>query len=116
MSTRGRALSNHYALEEHPRLIIHDSLCVFLRCKDSLQCQNMMRGYLEGEHSAGLESQVSLEVLSNLTHEPLEGQLADEQLSGLLVLANLTQGDSSWPVPVCICFLSALNCQAVPNG
>ena len=71
--------------------------------------------YLQGEHSAGLEPQVSLEVLSNLTHEPLERQLADEQLSGLLVLANLTQGDSSWPVPVCTCFLSALNWAAILN-
>ena len=54
---------------------------------------------LEGKHCAGLEPQVGLEVLGNLTHQPLERQLADEQLSGLLVLANFTQGDSSWPVP-----------------
>ena len=43
--------------------------------------QVSLSSFLEGEHSAGLESQVSLEVLGNLTHKPLEGQLADEQLS-----------------------------------
>ena len=29
----------------------------------------------------------------------LEGQLADEELSRLLVLTDLTESDSSWPVP-----------------
>ena len=37
-----------------------------------------------------LEAKVRLEVLRNLAHEPLEGQLPDEQLRRLLVLANLT--------------------------
>ena len=64
--------------------------------------------YLESKDSTGLESQVGLEVLSNLTHQPLERQLADEQLSGLLILADLTQSDSSWPIPAigrsCISF------------
>lgn len=69
--------------------------------------QVSLSSLLEGKDSAGLKSQISLEVLGNLTHQPLERQLADEQLSGLLVLADLTQGDSSWPVPVSICKLSA---------
>jgi hypothetical protein len=34
-----------------------------------------------------------LEVLSNLAHEPLEGELADEQLGGLLVPPDFTEGD-----------------------
>jgi len=38
--------------------------------------------------------------LSDLTNQPLERQLADQQLGGLLVLPDLTQGDSSRPVPV----------------
>ena len=54
---------------------------------------------LEGKYSAGLEPEVGLEVLGNFSHQALEGQLADQQLSGLLVLADLTQGHSSWPVP-----------------
>ena len=41
-----------------------------------------------------------LEVLGDLAHKPLEGQLADEELSGLLVLADLTQGDGARTVPV----------------
>jgi hypothetical protein len=45
---------------------------------------------LERHHSRRLEAQVSLVVLSDLAHEALEGQLADEQLSGLLVLPDLT--------------------------
>ena len=69
--------------------------------------QVSLSSFLESKHSAGLEPEVCLEVLGNLTHQALEGQLADEQLSGLLVLADLTQGDSSWPVPICISLLSA---------
>merc|ERR1712131_566456 len=55
---------------------------------------------LESHDSAGLETQISLEVLSNLTDKTLEGQLADQELSGLLVTTDLTESDSSGPVPV----------------
>jgi len=58
---------------------------------------------LEGQHGAGLEPQVSLEVLGDLTHQPLEGQLADEQLGGLLVLPDLPQGNRSGSVPAVSC-------------
>ena len=55
---------------------------------------------LEGQHSAALETQVSLEVLGNLTNQALEGQLPDQQLSALLVLpAVVNKGggqSSSW--------------------
>ena len=50
---------------------------------------------LKSQHSAGLEAQVGLEVLSDFANKPLERQLADEQLCRLLVLANLAQGDGS---------------------
>ncbi|KAL4852787.1 Histone H4 [Chlorella vulgaris] len=53
---------------------------------------------LQRQHGAGLEAQVGLEVLGNLTNQALEGQLADQQLRALLVLADLTQGDGSRPV------------------
>ena len=53
---------------------------------------------LESQNSAGLESQVSLEVLCNLTDKPLERQLPDQELCGLLVLPDLTQSHCSWPV------------------
>ena len=38
-----------------------------------------------------------LEVLGNLTNETLEGELADEQLGGLLVATNLAEGDGTRP-------------------
>ena len=41
-----------------------------------------------------------LEVLGDLPHEALEGQLADEQLGGLLVAADLAQGDGAGAVSV----------------
>ena len=61
--------------------------------------QVRLSSLLEGQDSAGLEPQVCLEVLGNLTHQPLERQLADEQLRGLLVLADLAKSHSSRPVP-----------------
>merc|ERR1712131_367461 len=59
-----------------------------------------LRSLLQSHDSAGLETQVSLEVLSDLTDQTLEGQLADQELSGLLVTTDLTEGDGSRPVPV----------------
>ena len=50
---------------------------------------------LQGQHCAALEAQVGLEVLGDLTHQALEGQLADQQLRALLVLADLTQSHGS---------------------
>ena len=56
--------------------------------------------YLQGTDGGGLEPQVSLEVLGNLPDQPLEGQLADEQLGRLLVTPDLTQGNCAGPVPM----------------
>ena len=47
------------------------------------------RSFLESQHSRSLESKITLKVLSNLTNQSLERKLADEQVSGLLVTANL---------------------------
>ena len=55
---------------------------------------------LEGEDGGGLEPEVGLEVLGDLADEALEGELADEELGGLLVLADLTERDGTGPVPV----------------
>jgi hypothetical protein len=59
-----------------------------------------LSGLLEGQDGSGLEPEVSLEVLSDLADEALEGKLPDEKLGGLLVLADLAKGDSSGAVPV----------------
>ena len=37
--------------------------------------------FLQGQDSGTLESQITLEILSNLTNQTLEGQLADQQVS-----------------------------------
>ena len=55
---------------------------------------------LKSSNSRALKPQVGLEILSNLTDEPLEGELPDEQLGGLLVTPDLTESDSSRPVTV----------------
>ena len=52
-----------------------------------------LAGFLQGHHCGALEAKVRLEVLSDLSDETLEGQLADEQLSALLVTKDLAQGD-----------------------
>jgi hypothetical protein len=54
--------------------------------------------YLQSQDGGGLEAQVGLEVLGDLTHQALEGQFADEQLGGLLVLADLTESHGTRPV------------------
>ena len=53
--------------------------------------QVVLRGLLQGQQSGALHAQVGLEVLGDLAHQALEGQLADEQLRGLLVAADLAQ-------------------------
>ena len=59
-----------------------------------------LAGLLEGHDGGGLEPEVSLEVLGDLPHQTLEGQLADEELGGLLVSPDLTESHSSGPVSV----------------
>ena len=49
-----------------------------------------LAGLLESHDGGALEPQVSLEVLGDLPHQTLEGQLADEELGGLLVSPDLT--------------------------
>ena len=57
-------------------------------------------GFLERDDGGSLESEVVLEILGDLADESLERQLADEQLRGLLVAADLAEGDGPGPVPV----------------
>jgi len=57
-------------------------------------------GLLEGTDGCTLEPEISFEVLSNFSHEPLEGEFTDEKLGGFLVTTDLTEGDGSRPVPV----------------
>ena len=57
-------------------------------------------GLLEREHGRALETEVGLEVLRDLADQALEGQLADQQVGRLLVLADLPQGDGARAVAV----------------
>merc|ERR1719348_1266437 len=56
--------------------------------------------FLQCHDSRALEPQVGLEILGDLANQALEGELADEQLSGLLVPSDLPQGNSARPVAV----------------
>ena len=55
---------------------------------------------LKGKDGRSLEAKVALEVLGDLANETLEGELADEQVGGLLVATDLTESDGSWAVTV----------------
>uniref|UniRef100_A0A0D3GD29 RING-type E3 ubiquitin transferase n=1 Tax=Oryza barthii TaxID=65489 RepID=A0A0D3GD29_9ORYZ len=54
-------------------------------------------GLLQRGDGGALEAEVGLEVLGDLADEALEGELADEQLRALLVLADLTERDGAGP-------------------
>ena len=57
-------------------------------------------GLLQSGYSRTLEAEVSLEVLGDLTNQTLEGQLADQELSGLLVATDLTESHGTRLVAV----------------
>ena len=55
---------------------------------------------MKGTNSRRLESEIRLEILSNLTNQTLEGELSDEELSRLLVTTDLTKSDGTRLVSV----------------
>ena len=57
-------------------------------------------GFLEGADGGRLEAEIRLEILSDLTDQTLEGELSDEELSGLLVTSDFSESDGSWLVSV----------------
>ena len=56
--------------------------------------------FLEGHDGRRLETEISLEVLGDLTDKTLEGELADEKLGALLVSTDLTESHGTGPVPM----------------
>jgi len=56
--------------------------------------------FLQCRHGGALETEISLEILSDLTNQTLEREFADEEFSALLVLADLTESDGSRPETV----------------
>jgi len=59
-----------------------------------------LTGLLEGRHSRALEAEIGLEVLGDFAHQTLKRQLADEELGGLLVAADLAESDCARAVSV----------------
>ena len=57
-------------------------------------------GLLKGKDGRSLEAEIGLEVLGDLTHQALEGQLADEELGGLLVSSDFSKSHGSGSVSV----------------
>ena len=57
-------------------------------------------GLLEGQDSARLEAEISLEILSDLSDESLEGKFSDEELSALLVASDFSQSHSTRSISV----------------
>ena len=57
-----------------------------------------LAGFLKSHDGRTLETQIGLEILGDFTDQALEGQLADEQLSGLLVTTDLTKGNGTGTV------------------
>ena len=56
-------------------------------------------GFLESDDGGSLESEVVLEILGDLSDEPLERQLPDEKVGGLLVPPDLSESNGSRSVP-----------------
>ena len=83
-----------------------------------------LTGLLQSHDGRALEAEISLEVLGNLTDQALEGELADEQLGGLLVSPDLTESHCSRPVSVRLLdsasgrggLASSLGGQLLPGG
>lgn len=55
-----------------------------------------LNGLLESTDGRGLEAEIGLEILGDLTDQTLEGELADQELGGLLVATDLTESDGTW--------------------
>jgi len=53
--------------------------------------QVSLAGLLQSANGSALEPEISFEILSNFSHETLEGQFTDEELSGFLVTTDLTK-------------------------
>merc|ERR1739848_569199 len=53
------------------------------------------RGFLEGEDGAGLESEVLVEGVGDLSNESLERKLSKEEIGGLLISSDFSEGDGT---------------------
>ena len=61
-----------------------------------------LAGLLESTNGGALEAQVGLEILSDFTNKALEGQLADQKLSRLLVATDFAESDGTRAEAMCL--------------
>ena len=57
--------------------------------------QVTLSSFLEGEKGVGLEAELTINAVADGSDEPLEGGLGEKELSGLLILLDLTESDST---------------------
>jgi len=71
--------------------------------------------FLERSDGSGLKAKISLKILGNLADQPLEGELADQKLSWLLVPSDLSESNSSGTITVGLLHASG-GWGALPGG
>ena len=78
--------------------------------------------FLKGKHCLALESEITLVLHCNLSHESLEGKLSNKEIGGLLELSNFSKSNCSWSESgylldglSCTCWKSLLSCCLVTD-
>ena len=59
-----------------------------------------MERFLWRTYGGGLEAQIGVEVLGDLSHQSTEWQLSDQKLGGLLESSDFSQSNGTWLVSV----------------
>ena len=62
--------------------------------------QVSLASFLQSHNGRALESEISLEVLSNFTDQTLEWEFSDQKFCALLVTSDFTKSDGSGPISV----------------
>ena len=73
----------------------YKGFCVVHSTTVSVKKRKSLKSHLKGTNGGTLEPQVCLEILGNFSDKPLEGQLSDQQLGGLLVTPDFTKSDGT---------------------
>lgn len=68
--------------------------------RESRPDRDPRRAHLQSTDGSALEAQICLEVLSNFTHQTLEGEFADQKFGGLLIAPDFTQSHSTRPMNI----------------
>ena len=55
---------------------------------------------LQGKYSRALKSQFAFEITGDVSHQSLEGEFSNKQISGFLIFPDFSQGNCSWPESV----------------